>query len=98
MSYKAVMGLIAASLLVSAITLIDIQRERREGPVFIASSGPISEDQIRQKMQSEGWTNVQITRERRYFQAVGTKDQQTSKFTFDPQTGRLRAEDDGDND
>ena len=38
------------------------------------------------------------TRDGRYFQAVGAKDQQSSKITIDSQTGRLRVEDEEDND
>ena len=60
----------------------------------MASNGPVSEEQIRQKMTADGWTNVLIKREGRYFQVMGLKDQQTSHLTVDSQTGRLRDDDD----
>jgi hypothetical protein len=84
-------------LLVAGITAADIYRERREGgPVFIASTGSVTEDQVRQKMAQDGRSNVLITREGRYFQVMGSKDQQTSHFTIDWQTGRLRGGEDAD--
>jgi hypothetical protein len=47
-------------------------------------------------MTADGWSNVQIVREGRYFQVMGSKDQQTGHFTIDAQTGRLRGDDDDD--
>jgi hypothetical protein len=37
-----------------------------------------------------------IFREGRYFQVMGSKDQQTGHFTIDSQTGRLRGWEDDD--
>jgi hypothetical protein len=97
MSYRMLMWTLAALLLVAGITAFDLFRERRDaGPVFIASNGPVSEDQVRQKMTADGWTNVLITREGRYFQVMGSKEQQTRHFTIDSQTGRLRGDEDDD--
>jgi len=97
MSYRVLMWTLAALLLVAVITAFDLYRERRDGgPVFIASNGPLSEDQVRQKMTADGWTNVLITREGRYFQVMGSKDQETSHFTIDSRTGRLRGGEDDD--
>jgi hypothetical protein len=96
MWYRALMWTLAAVLLVGVVTAIDIYRERRdEGPVFIAGNGPVSEEQVRQKMTADGWSNLLIAREGRYFQVMGLRDQQTGHFTIDSQTGRLR---DGEND
>jgi len=79
MSYRTLMWSLAAVLLVAGITGVDIYRERSTGgPIFIASNGPVTEEQIRQKMTGDGWSNVQIAREGRYFQVMGSKDQQTA--------------------
>ena len=94
MSYRVLMWTIAAVLLIGVVTAVDLIGERREGPVFIASNGPVSEEQVRQKMVADGWTNVLITREGRYFQVMGSKDQQTGRVVVDSQTGRLRGDDD----
>jgi len=97
MSYRVVTWTLAALLLVAVITAFDLYRERRDaGPVFIASNGPVSEDQVRQKMTADGWSNVLIAREGRYFQVMGSKEQETSHFTIDSQTGRLRGGEDDD--
>jgi len=95
MSYNILMWTLAALLLVAVITASDHYRERREdGPVFVASTAPITEEQFREKMIAEGWSNVPITREGRYFQVMGSKDQQKRHFTIDSQTGRLRGSED----
>ena len=94
MSYRVLMWVIAAAVLVAIVTVIDLAKEREDAPVFIASNGPITEDQVRQKMMADGWTNVLINREGRYFQVMGSKDQQTAHLVVEPQTGRLRGDED----
>lgn len=48
-------------------------------------------------MAANGWGNVEITREGRYFQVTGSKDRDTGHFSIDSQTGRVRGDDaDGD--
>ncbi|MBX9842069.1 MAG: PepSY domain-containing protein [Xanthobacteraceae bacterium] len=66
------------------------------GPVFIAGDQPVTEDQVRQKLASDGWSNVQIVRDGRYFEAIASKDGQNNKIVVDSQTGRLRGTDDDD--
>ena len=97
MSYKVLLWTLAAVLLVAVVAAVDLYGERREdGPVFIASNGPVTEEQVRLKMAADGWSNVLIAREGRYFQVMGSKDQRTSRLTVDSQTGRLRGDDDDD--
>jgi hypothetical protein len=67
-----------------------------EGPIFIATNGPVTEIQMREKLQSQGWTNVQIVNEGRYFEAMGSKDGKTNKIAVDAITGRLMSDDDDD--
>ena len=93
MTYSALMWTLAAVFLVGAITAVDIVRERREGPVFVSSTGPDSEEQVRQKMAANGWSNVEIGREGRYFQATGSKDGETGHISIDSQTGPVRDDD-----
>ena len=83
-------------LLVGGIGLAMVMATK--GPVFIAGDQPVTEDQVRQKLQSDGWSNIQIGRHGRYLEATGLKDGQTSKMEVDSQTGRLRASDDDDDD
>ena len=96
--YKVRMWSLAAAVLVSVVTWIDIARERTQGPVFIAGNGPVSEDQIQQKLVSDGWTDLRLTRNGRFVHVVGSKGGQANWLTVDAQTGRLRSGEDGDDD
>lgn len=89
----------ASGVLLLAITgAAMLTAEPSRGPVFIAGDQPVTEDQVRQKLQSGGWSNVQIVRDGRYFEAIGAKAGQTTKVVVDARTGRLRAADDDDDD
>jgi hypothetical protein len=55
-----------AGLLLLGITGVAVvTAEPSKGPVFIAGDQPITEDQVRQKLQTDGWSNVQTVREGR---------------------------------
>jgi hypothetical protein len=64
-----------------------------EGDVFIASDQPITEEQVRAKLQSEGWADVKTTRDDRYIQATASKNGRTGRLTVDSVTGQLIADD-----
>ena len=85
-------------LLAVATGLVIATVEQPRGPVFIAGDKPVTEDQIRQKLAADGWTNVQIVRQGRYYEAMASKNGQTEKVAVDSQTGRLRGSDDDDDD
>jgi hypothetical protein len=63
--------------------------EEGEGPVFIASDVPVTVDRVREKLVSEGWTNIYIANEGRYLEALGLKNGKTNTVTVDAVTGRL---------
>ena len=85
-------------LLVGVTALVMTMAEPTRGRVLIAGDKPVTEDQVRQKLQSEGWSNIQIARDGRYLEAIGSKDGQISRMEVDSRTGRLRADDDDDDD
>jgi len=89
---------IGGVLLAGGIGLAMVMAEPTKGPVFIAGDKPVTEDQVRQKLQSEGWSNIQIGRDGRFLEATGSKDGQTSKMDVESQTGRLRGSDNDDDD
>lgn len=60
-------------LLAGGIGLAMVMAEPTKGPVFIAGDKPVTEDQVRQKLQSDGWSNVQIARDGRYLEATVSK-------------------------
>jgi hypothetical protein len=96
MNRRLLSWVIGAVLLVGATGVLIAMAEQSKGPVFIAGDQPVTEDQVRQRLQSEGYANVQIVPQGRYFEAMGSKDGQTGRITVDSQTGRLRDDDDDD--
>ncbi len=72
--------------------------EPKMGPIFIAGDQPVTEEAIKQKLEFDGWSNIQIVRDGRFFVATATKDELNGKFVVDRLTGRLRASDNDDDD
>jgi hypothetical protein len=85
-------------LLAAAAAFVIAAPERGQGPVFIEGSRPVTEEQVRQKLVSDGWTNVQVVRRGRLVMAMASKDGRTDAFAVDAFTGRLRTDDDDDDD
>jgi hypothetical protein len=88
----------AGRLLIAASGLGIVMAAQNQGPAFIAGDQPVTEAQVQQKLQSEGWSNIQGAREGRYITAIASKDGQSSQIAVDSQTGRLRANGDDDDD
>jgi len=96
---RAVIWSIAGGMLLAAAAAFVIAApERGQGPVFIEGSRPVTEEQVRQKLVSDGWTNVQVVRRGRLVMAMASKDGRTDAFAVDAFTGRLRTDDDDDDD
>src|SRR5258705_999248 len=89
---------LGGALLIGAAGVAIVMAEPTNGPALIAGDQPVTEDQVRQKLQSDGWENVRIVRDGRYFDAIASKGGKDSKIVVDAQTGRLRAADDDDDD
>ena len=70
----------------------------QQAPALIAGDRPITEAQVREKLQTEGWSNVQIVQDGKYFRVIGYRYGKADKLAVDSQTGRLRANDDDDDD
>jgi hypothetical protein len=96
MNRRLLIWAIAGILFVGAMGVLIATAEQSKGPLFIAGNQPVTEEQVRQKLQSEGYSNVQIVRQGQYFEAMGSKDGQTGRVIVDSQTGRLRDDDDDD--
>src|SRR5262252_1225287 len=85
-------------LLAAAAAFVIAAPERDTGPVFIEGSRPVTEDQVRQKLVSDGWSEVQVLRRGRIVLAMGSKEGRTEAFAVDVLTGRLHKTDDDDDD
>lgn len=94
---RLIIWLVGGALVVGATGLVIVADKQGSGPAFIAGGQPVSENQVREKLQAEGWSNIQIARDGRYFEATGSKDGETLRTSVDSQTGQLRVVDD-DND
>jgi hypothetical protein len=66
------------------------------GAVFIAGDKPVTEEQVRAKLQADGYGDIRLAREGQYFEAAGAKDGKGAKLRIDARTGRLADDDDDD--
>ncbi len=96
MNRRLVAALVGGAALVAAAGAL-IATARPRGAVFIAGDQPVTEAQVREQLQSDGYSNIQIVRQGNYFQATGVKDGRTGKVLVDSRTARL-ADDDNDDD
>ena len=71
-----------------------IAADEGEGSIFIASDQPITAGQIREKLQSQGWRNIQIAEQGRYFEVTAAKGDRSRKIMIDSLTGKLIEDDD----
>lgn len=70
----------------------------QQASAFIAGDRPVTAEQVLEKLQTDGWSNVVISRNGRYIEVTGSMNGETSKMAVDSQTGRLRADNDDDDD
>jgi hypothetical protein len=87
---------IGGGVLLAAWGALLIMLPERKDPAFdfISGNRPVTEDEVRQKLISDGWTDVQIVLRGRFFMAGASKAGELGTFSVDALTGRLRGEDD----
>src|SRR5262245_5907083 len=90
--------LIGAALFAGATGLVIAKTQQATAPIFIAGDRPVTEDQVRAKLQSDGWSNIVIFNEGTYFKVTASRNGRTDKILIDSQTGRLGVNDDDDDD
>ncbi|PSC05966.1 hypothetical protein SLNSH_06210 [Alsobacter soli] len=86
----------AGALALGAAALVAFAADQR--PDFTAGGQPMTQEQIVQKMQSEGYSNVQVQRQGANLLISGQKNGKTENMTVNAQTGKAVAEDDEDDD
>ena len=94
MNRRLLVALITGTTLVAATGALIAAQPK--GAVFIAGDQPVSEAQVREKLQSEGYSNIQIARQGNFFEAVGSKDGKPAEVVVDSRNGRLADDDDDD--
>jgi hypothetical protein len=66
---------------------------------FNSGFGPVTEQQIRDKLTADGFSNVEITPQGSIFQTSATKDGHALRLSIDAQSGTvLKVQDDDDDD
>jgi len=68
------------------------------GGRLIPGSGPITDQQIRDKLTADGFSNIQITLKGSVFETVATKNGRRAELAIDAQSGIVRQEGDDDDD
>ncbi len=91
---RALIGILIGALIGGGVGLVIATSDGGEGPIFIASDQPITEGQVREKLESQGWLNIRITEQGRYFEATGVKGDRSRKIMIDSLTGQLVEDDD----
>ena len=95
---RLIAWVIRGALLAGSVGLMIANAQHAPGPAFIAGDRPVTAEQVWEKLQSDGWSNVVISRNGRYIEVTGSRDGQASKMAIDSQTGRLRPGTDDDDD
>ena len=95
---RLIAWVIRGALLVGSVGLMIANAQQAPGPAFIAGDRPVTAEQVLEKLQSDGWSNVAISRNGRYIEVTGSMNGQASKMEVDAQTGRLRTDNDDDDD
>ena len=89
---------VSGALLAAAAGLMIANAQQSSAPALIAGDHPVTAEQVREKLQSDGWSNVVVSRNGRYIEATGSLNGQAGKMAVDSQTGRVRVADDDDDD
>ena len=97
---KWIIPIVSAAFVITAAGLAQMVAQAQQGAarVFIPGGQPVSEEQVRSKLQSEGWAGVLITREGQYLRATGAVGGQLRTIMIDAATGRLGEKEDDDDD
>jgi hypothetical protein len=95
---RLIISVLGGALVAAAAGLMIANAQLSSSPALITGDHPVTAEQVREKLQSDGWSNIAVSRNGRYIEATGSVNGQSSKMAVDSQTGRLRADDDDDDD
>ena len=89
MKTSARIGAIVGTMAIAIGVIVLTPGHRR---VFIAGDKPVTELDIRAKLRADGYTDVQISRDGRWFDVRATKDGKRTDLTVNAENGRLADE------
>jgi UDP-N-acetyl-D-mannosaminuronic acid transferase (WecB/TagA/CpsF family) len=81
-------GMAGVVFIVAAIAIYDRSHRR----ILIPGDQPVTEMQVREKLQADGYTNIQVMRSDGYFEVTASKDGKPASLAVDAATGRLANE------
>jgi hypothetical protein len=87
---------IGGALVVGTISIAFATMQPGKGRAFIEGDKPVNSQQVRQRLQADGWSDIQIRRRGRYIEAIASKDGRDGEIMVDSHTGRLQDDDDDD--
>jgi len=97
---KWIVPIVSAAFLLSAAGAATLVAQVQQGAarVFIPGGQPVSEEQVRAKLQSDGWAGVVITREGQFLRATGAVGGKPRTVVIDATNGQAKNEPDDDDD
>jgi hypothetical protein len=85
---KALIATVVGGLIVAAAAVI-YGADNSSGTRLILGNGPITEQQIRDKLTADGFSNIQISPQGSLFEAIATKNGRPIRLAIDSQSGRV---------
>ena len=97
---KWIVPIVSVAILIGAAGVAKISAQVQQGAtrVFIPGDQPVSEEQVRSKLQAEGWAGVLVTRDGQYLRATGAVGGKLRTLVIDAATGRLSEHNEPDDD
>ena len=71
---------IRGALLAGSVGLMIANAQQAPGPAFIAGDRPVTAEQVLEKLQTDGWSNVVISRNGRYIDVTGSMNGRRAKW------------------
>jgi hypothetical protein len=75
------------ALAAASVAMHELGQDTEHRELF-AGTGPITEQQLTQRLESEGYSTVRISQDGRYFIATALKAGKRSRFVLESDTGR----------
>jgi len=72
--------------------LVLAKAQQSKETALIAGDGPVTVDQVVQKLKADGWSEIVISRNGRYLNVSGLVNGQSGKVAVDSQTGQFKAD------
>jgi hypothetical protein len=86
--------LIGGAVLIAGAATVFVAAVFDGRQVFIPGEQPVTVDQVREKLVSEGWSNIQVSRKGRFIVAAASRNGEDVTIQVEALTGRLRITDD----